>query len=201
MSAVLSGPTAWGQAQSVCLDRPIDSLAAFFDDGALAAKALHRLAERPGLAHAQLALLGPADGSWLAFLQRARAMPVDELDPPWHRDPWLLALIGAVAGGLAVTVALLGDSVRLDLRQGVVLYLLSSMVGAALGAGLARLSRWLPPYDHFERVMRRRLAAGHWAVRVRGVPWAQQAEVAEWLSELDGHWYAVSARVARVARV
>lgn len=196
----MTGPTAWGQAQSVCLDRPIDSLAAFFDDGTMAANALHRLAQRPGLARAELLLLGPADGTWMACLRRARAMPVDERHPPWHRDPWLLALIGAVAGGLAGTVALLRDPVGLDLRQGMVLYLLSSVAGAAFGVGLARLARWLPPSDRFERMMRRRLAAGHWAVRVRGVPWAQQAEVAEWLRELDGHWDAVSTRVVRVAR-
>lgn len=198
MNAILPRPAAWGQSPPVCLDRPIDSLAAYFDDEATAAQAMKRLADRPGLARAQLSLLGPADGTWLAFLRRVHAMPIDEADPPWRRDPWLLALLGGVAGGLAATVALLRDPVGVDLTQAALLYLACSAAGAALGTGLARISGWLPPYDHFERVLRRRLAAGQWAVCVRAVPWARQAEVAGWLSELDGHWYAVSARVARV---
>ena len=116
-----------------------------------------------GLDARQVGVLAPADAAAQRFAQVLRnwgLAPRPSADE--RRGTWALAL------GLAGVAAL----VALDLQLGALLAGVAAvMLAAALVAGLR------PRPSRFHRVVQARLAKGNWAVLVRDVPSALQADV------------------------
>lgn len=185
--------------QAACPDRAVDGLAVFFDSETGAQEAVRHLAQLPAVHGARLELLRPQDSGWLRFARLSSNPTRRGSTPRWQRDPWMFMLLGGMSGALTASVALLVGNIDIEgILQSLALSVLAGVSGAAIGAVLVGASAYLPPYDHFDGVVRKRLAAGQWAVRLRSIPWAGQPELFGWLRAQRVHWYATATRPSRV---
>jgi hypothetical protein len=139
-------------------------------------------------------VLKPAHASWLSFKRQARLWNGGRHSEGqcWRSDALLMALLGALAAGLAGMIWLLVDE-SLGGAQSLMLLTLSPLAGALVGCLAAGLSPGRPHYRQFNNSVRRELAAGRSVVLAHGVPWPQQARVAGLLREHSVGWCAVSA--------
>jgi hypothetical protein len=129
-----------------------------------------------GLMPSQLTLVGPVDASRTRFGRVARQWTPRPAAGDAVGKLWIAAALGGLLAGASLATWLtLG--VDLEAQELVLLAMLAVLAGAAAGAGVARLLRRNSQPERFDRIVRRQLGAGRWALVVSAVPWSQQASV------------------------
>lgn len=153
-----------------------------------------QLQRQHGLLPGQSLVLKPTHASWWTFTRQARSWSggLHAEGQSWRADVLLMALLGALASGLAGMVWLLVDE-SMGGADSAMLLVLSPLAGAMLAGLAAGLSPGRPQHRQFNRNVRRELAAGNSVVLAHGVPGLRQAHVAGLLREHSVGWCAVSA--------
>lgn len=184
----------YGQVHALPQGCRLDCMASAYATEEQAHAVVQQLRREQGLLPAQSLVLKPTQASWLTFTHRSRSWNGGRHAEGQRRraDALLMALLGALAVGLAGMVWLLVDD-SLSGSQSVMLLLLSPLAGAAAGCLAALLAPARPQFKQFNRNVRRELAAGHTVVLAHGVPAPQQAQVASVLREHSVGWCAVPA--------
>ena len=179
---------------ALACDRVLECMASAYATESQARQVVQQLQQAHGLMPAQSVVLHPAQASWLSFKRHARAWSggLHAQDQCWQADWRLMALLGALVAGLGGMAWLLLDE-YLSGAQSVMMLLLSPLAGAVVGGLCAGLTPDRPQVRHFNRSVRRELAAGRSVVLAHGVPWPQQALVAGLMREQGVGWCSVSA--------
>ena len=180
-------------AEAVPIDRVLPCIAGFFTTESAAQMTAQQLQLVQGLSPSQLRLAGPADASRFRFGRVARQWtPRPSADDTFRGGKlWFAAALGGLLAGAAFAAWLVLD-VDPSARQHVLPATLAVLAGAATGAGVARLLRRGSQPGQFDRIVRRQLAAGRWALVVNGVPWAQQSGVLSLVRANSLKWCAMA---------
>jgi hypothetical protein len=178
-------------AEAVPIDRVPPCIAGFFTAESAAQMTAQQLQRVQGLLPSQLTLAGPADASRFRFGRVARQWKPRSAAGDSVGKVWTAAVPGGMLAGAAVAAWLVLD-VDLAAQEHALLATLAVLAGAATGAGVSRLLRRASQPGRFDRVVRRQLAAGRWALVVSGVPWAQQAGVLSLVRASSLKWCAMA---------
>lgn len=188
-----AGALSDGVLQVLPYGRVLDCMASAYATEVQAQGVAQQLQREHGLLPGQSLVLKPAHASWLSFRLHARSWSGGRFSEGrcWQTDTLLMALLGALAAGLAGMILLLLGGF-LGGAQTVLLLLVLPLAGAAAGCMAAALSTGRPQQRDFNRSVRRELAAGNSVVLAHGVSWPQQARVAGLMREHSVRWCAVS---------
>jgi hypothetical protein len=181
-AAITSPGALVNGAAQVPLDRVLDSIAAFYQSEELARQATEALMNTGhGLSSNQVKLLGPGS---------ARSMRLKLLIPRWRgrrkdADSRGIGALGIVAALCALLVSLVAmfwlateaGSSSTGETMSPLLVLLVVLSLALIATLVLMLGRRPTLPGRFERTVQRQLAAGSWAVVVRGANWKHQAGV------------------------